>query len=1187
MSDRETANVNLDLVGKRSIKSVDKKKNKEAQQESNELLLSGNTPFATGGAATTECKAGTSEKEKCTPPSVENNCRICNSEDDSRMVQCDNCDGWYHFACVGVSQEIEHQDWICTECESAKSSQENALGAKKKTVLKSKPLQTKEEDIKQKVTVGDVFLELHDQNQKQSRKSLKEGSVTSGLSKKSAKTLLTIQLQKIEAEEALMKEEIRRKRELIEKKFSVLEEIAEIESETKSAGVPHTSSMVKVKEWLNDDQAMNTADREAHGDEDLCDSDNDAAISGKGEEACEDGSQHNLSGQQVRISVNLNSIHLSDRLQITREQIAARQVVPRDLPKFSGNPDDWPMFFSTYESTTTMCGYRDEENMIRLRNCLKDEALAAVRSFLMHPSTVSKAIAALKLRFGQPHTIIRCLEEKILAMPPIKGDSLDRLIDFALSVQNLCATIDACGTKEYMKDVTLLHELINKLTSSLKLDWARYQRTLSKVNLAIFNKWIYTLAEDACAVTEPHSNHKGKVFLNAHSEEPAVVEERSSIGESIHNARVAAATHAKSSNSSPFELLPRGSNTDVIKNAQCAKADAQASDYVISSRDCHMVYSTRDENMPKVPQTTQRRLQWQSLWEKWIQSSRESEHDLHTHQTVSSGGLFRYVPVELYGARKHIRCYAFLDDGSALTLMDQQIADDLELFGAVSPLCLRWTGGTHRYEANSQIVSVDISGCEGKKYHLREVRTVGELQLPYQSLDMEELQRKHPYLSGLPINSYHEVRPRILIGLKHANITLVRRSREGQQGEPIAVKTNLGWTVFGVMPAEQSTNMVHYTYHICSCDGVLQQAVKDYFSLDSLGIAKLSHTFSSNEDERALSLLNSLTRCMGERFETGLLWRYDDVRLPDSRPMALKRAKCLRSRMTKNPQLADSLNNIIAEYQSKGYIRKVSQSELVTTSQRVWYLPIFPVFNPNKPGKLRIVWDAAAPVHGTSLNSVLLTGPDQLTSLISVLQKFREHRFAICGDILEMFHQVSIRKEDQQCQRFLWYEGDEQEPSTFVMQVTFGACCSPSAAQFVKNKNAKRFEVEFPRAAAAIMKNHYVDDWLASAETEEETIELARAVRHVHAKGGFEMRNWVSNSPKILSALCERPTGSKDLNLGAALAAEKVLGMWWDTSTDSFAFKICWTRLDHDLRNGCRRPTKREMLRILMTIFDP
>ncbi|XP_062563244.1 uncharacterized protein LOC134226468 [Armigeres subalbatus] len=32
---------------------------------------------------------------------------------------------------------------------------------------------------------------------------------------------------------------------------------------------------------------------------------------------------------------------------LSREQIATRQAVPCDLPKFNGNPEDWPMFIST------------------------------------------------------------------------------------------------------------------------------------------------------------------------------------------------------------------------------------------------------------------------------------------------------------------------------------------------------------------------------------------------------------------------------------------------------------------------------------------------------------------------------------------------------------------------------------------------------------------------------------------------------------------------------------------------------------------------------------------------------------------------------------------------------------------------------------------------------------------------
>lgn len=55
---------------------------------------------------------------------------------------------------------------------------------------------------------------------------------------------------------------------------------------------------------------------------------------------------------------------------------------------------------------------------------------------------------------------------------------------------------------------------------------------------------------------------------------------------------------------------------------------------------------------------------------------------------------------------------------------------------------------------------------------------------------------------------------------------------------------------------------------------------------------------------------------------------------------------------------------------------------------RVWYLPHFPV--QNKPGKVRIVFDAAARANGVCFNDALLQGPDLLQTLVSVLFKFRQ-----------------------------------------------------------------------------------------------------------------------------------------------------------------------------------------------------
>lgn len=186
-----------------------------------------------------------------------------------------------------------------------------------------------------------------------------------------------------------------------------------------------------------------------------------------------------------------------------------------------------------------------------------------------------------------------------------------------------------------------------------------------------------------------------------------------------------------------------------------------------------------------------------------------------------------------------------------------------------------------------------------------------------------------------------------------------------------------------------------------------------------------------------------------------------------------------------------------------------------------------------------------------------------------------------------MFHQVNIRDEDQHCQRFFWTD-ENGNIQTFVMCVmTFGACCSPSCAQYVKNVNAERHSQEYPRATEVIIKKHYVDDMLVSVENEQEAIQLANEVKLVHDNGGFEIRNWISNSSHVLKALQGTSVQEKNLALSSELATEKVLGMWWSTSTDTFCFKVGWNRHDKELLNGQRCPTKREILRVLMTIFDP
>ena len=81
---------------------------------------------------------------------------------------------------------------------------------------------------------------------------------------------------------------------------------------------------------------------------------------------------------------------------------------------------------------------------------------------------------------------------------------------------------------------------------------------------------------------------------------------------------------------------------------------------------------------------------------------------------------------------------------------------------------------------------------------------------------------------------------------------------------------------------------------------------------------------------------------------------------------------------------------MIEDCVTKGYARKLTKEEAATVSKTIWFLPHHPVSNPNKSGKVRVVFDAAARFSGTSLNEQLLQGPSLKKDLSGVLIRFRE-----------------------------------------------------------------------------------------------------------------------------------------------------------------------------------------------------
>lgn len=124
----------------------------------------------------------------------------------------------------------------------------------------------------------------------------------------------------------------------------------------------------------------------------------------------------------------------------------------------------------------------------------------------------------------------------------------------------------------------------------------------------------------------------------------------------------------------------------------------------------------------------------------------------NSHCDPVSEVRFKIAPITVYGKTKNIKTYAFIDEGSSISLIDEQLIEDLELSGTVNPLCLKWTGGVERCGNNPQRVTIHISGENNKKIAIN-VCTVSSFNRPTQTLNYENMANRFPHLRNLPIKA--------------------------------------------------------------------------------------------------------------------------------------------------------------------------------------------------------------------------------------------------------------------------------------------------------------------------------------------------------------------------------------------------------------------------------------------------
>lgn len=412
--------------------------------------------------------------------------------------------------------------------------------------------------------------------------------------------------------------------------------------------------------------------------------------------------------------------------------------------------------------------------------------------------------------------------------------------------------------------------------------------------------------------------------------------------------------------------------------------------------------------------------------------------------------------------------------------------------------------------------------------------------------------------------------------------------RLGDSDSPFAQRLHLGWVVIGEVcygaSHSQESLSVCKTYTRTNGRTSLMETCENSFQLKETDIfAKTKHDDSpglSIEDKKFVDIMEQgFERDSEGCWCAPLPFRENRRLLPSNRIHALHRANLLTRGLQKDPDKKRHVVEFMGKILDNGHAEIAPP--LSSPEEEHWYLPLFAVYHPKK-GSVRCVFDSSAQIQGLSLNSILLTGPDLVNSLLGILLRFRQFKVAVTADVEQMFYRFSVPACHRNYLRFFWHKDNDTEKELTEYRMkrhVFGNSASPAVATLGLRRTVRNADEDVRQF---VCRNFYVDDGLLSVDTVEEAINLlSKTQKTLKEEGNIRLHKLASNDPKVCSAF---PTDDlakelKDLNLDLdETPLQRTLGVSWNVSTDMFTFQVSRTLHPY---------TKRGVLATINSLYDP
>ncbi|CAG7830601.1 unnamed protein product [Allacma fusca] len=289
--------------------------------------------------------------------------------------------------------------------------------------------------------------------------------------------------------------------------------------------------------------------------------------------------------------------------------------------------------------------------MSRLQEALRGKAREAVESILDFPENVDIVIETLRMSFGRNDQIIKSLINKAkMTLPPKEGKP-ETIITFYNAINNMVSTMQRMNCSGHLNNSCMLEELLQKMSPQMKTYWAMYAlENNCENNLVSYVNWLKKLAmaQSLLPTTETVNNEGSKkkssaTIFNA-------VDEDEDGNEDIKK----------------FKAVTVDERWKFVKQNRCCMLCLRVG-HIASN--CKVTTKCTHDGCDK-------------RHHKLLHNMKVPNDEAATVNTVTtSQALLKIIPVTLKGEHEEVHTYALLDEGATVTLLDEDVANELKLDG--------------------------------------------------------------------------------------------------------------------------------------------------------------------------------------------------------------------------------------------------------------------------------------------------------------------------------------------------------------------------------------------------------------------------------------------------------------------------------------------------------------------------